>query len=189
MRAEGVELQPIRQATGEAHFNEVFLTDVFVPDELLLGGPTDGWNLAIATMAQERVAISGYVNFDRASILRGLANEGGPDQIRALTALGEADAYANAIKVLAVREVIRLLDGQAPGPASSIAKVAMNVMLRRTFRATLDLTAPSALVDVTPSGPSVVEPYFHLPAELIGGGTREIQLNIIAQMILGLPRK
>lgn len=187
MRSEGIELQPIRQATGEAHFNEVFLSDVFVPDELLLGGPTDGWNLAIATMAQERVAISGYVNFDRASILRRLAEEDRPDRAMVLAALGEADAYANAIKVLAVREVMRLLDGQAAGPASSIAKVAMNVMLRRTFKATLELTAPSALVE--DSDPPIVEPYFHLPAELIGGGTKEIQLNIIAQMILGLPRK
>ncbi|PRC47701.1 acyl-CoA dehydrogenase, partial [Mycobacterium sp. ITM-2017-0098] len=49
MSADGIELQPIRQATGESHFNEVFLSDVFVPDELLLGGATDGWNLAIAT--------------------------------------------------------------------------------------------------------------------------------------------
>ncbi|MDZ4268516.1 MAG: acyl-CoA dehydrogenase [Mycobacterium sp.] len=190
MRSEGIELQRIRQATGEAHFNEVFLTDVFVPDEMLLGGPTDGWSQAIATMAQERVAISGYVNFDRASILRRLADEEGPDHARVLSALGEADAYANAIKVLAVREVLRLLDGQAAGPASSIAKVAMNVMLRRTFKATLELTAPSALVEnPVPPLPVVIEPYFHLPAELIGGGTKEIQLNIIAQMILGLPRK
>ncbi|BBY76145.1 acyl-CoA dehydrogenase [Mycolicibacterium parafortuitum] len=187
MRSEGIELQPIRQATGEAHFNEVFLRDVFVPDELLLGGPTDGWNLAIATMAQERVAISGYVNFDRAAILRRLADEDRPDRGRVLTALGEADAFANAIKVLAVREVLRLLDGQAAGPASSIAKVAMNVMLRRTFKDTLELAAPAGLVE--DSDPAIVEPYFHLPAELIGGGTKEIQLNIIAQMILGLPRK
>ncbi|GJF08577.1 acyl-CoA dehydrogenase [Mycolicibacterium cyprinidarum] len=190
MRSEGIELQPIRQATGESHFNEVFLTDVFVPDELLMGEPTDGWSLAIATMAQERVAISGYVTADRASILRTLANDERPDHARVISALGEADAYANAIKVLAVREVIRLLDGQAAGPASSIAKVAMNVMLRRTFKATLELTAPSALIEKpAPPAPAVIEPYFHLPAELIGGGTKEIQLNIIAQMILGLPRK
>ena len=68
----------------------MFLTDVFVPDEMLLGGPTDGWNQAIATMAQERVAISGYVNFDRASILRRLRRQDGPDHRRVLSALGEA---------------------------------------------------------------------------------------------------
>ena len=110
----------------------IIIDDVFVPDEMLLGGPTDGWGLAIATMAQERVAISGYVNADRAGILRRLANEGGPDQHRVLSALGEADAYANAIKVLAVREVIRLLDGQPAGPASSIAKVARFFILTKS---------------------------------------------------------
>ncbi|MBX7433352.1 acyl-CoA dehydrogenase [Mycobacterium sp. Y57] len=189
MRSAGIDVQPIRWVNGEAHFNEVFLTDVFVPDEMLMGEPTDGWSLAIATMAQERVAISGYVNSDRAGILRRLAIDGGPDGDRVLTELGRVDAYANAIKVLAVREVIRLLDGQAAGPASSIAKVAMNVLLRRISEATLQLTAPAAMVETTAEGRlPVVEQYFHLPAELIGGGTKEIQLNIIAQMILGLPR-
>lgn len=187
MRSPGVEIQPIKTATGEAHFNEVFLNDVFVPDEMLLGGAGDGWSLAIATMAEERSAISGYVKFDRAAALRALASKAGPDREDALRALGELDAYTNAIKALGVRETIRLLDGQASGPASSIAKVAMNVLLRRTFEATLKLTGRAAMV--TDSEPAIVAPYLHLPAELIGGGTREIQLNIIAQMILGLPRK
>ena len=187
MRSPGVEVQPIKTATGEAHFNEVFLNDVFVPDDMLLGGPTDGWSLAIATMAEERSAISGYVKFDRAVALRALAAEPGPERDDAERALGELDAYANAIRALGVRETIRLLDGQASGPASSIAKVAMNMLLRRTFEATLRLAGQTAMVD--DSEPPVVQTYLHLPAELIGGGTREIQLNIIAQMILGLPRK
>jgi alkylation response protein AidB-like acyl-CoA dehydrogenase len=187
MKSPGIEIQPIKTATGDAHFNEVFLTDVFVPDDMLLSDPTGGWDLAIATMAEERSAISGYVKFDRAAALRRLAAQSGPDRGDALRALGELDAYTNAIKALGVRETIRLLDGQASGPASSIAKVAMNVLLRRTFEATLQLTGRLAMV--ADSDPAIVEPYLHLPAELIGGGTREIQLNIIAQMILGLPRK
>lgn len=187
MRSSGIEIQPIKTATGEAHFNEVFLTDVFIPDDMLLGDPVGGWNLAIATMAEERSAISGYVKFDRAAALRRLAAEPGPDRDDALRALGELDAYTNAIRALGVRETIRLLDGQPSGPASSIAKVAMNVLLRRTFEETLQLTGRLAMV--AESDPAIVEPYLHLPAELIGGGTREIQLNIIAQMILGLPRK
>ncbi|OIN78735.1 acyl-CoA dehydrogenase [Mycobacterium malmoense] len=187
MRSPGIEIQPITTATGEAHFNEVFLNDVFVPDRMLLGAPTDGWDLAIATMAEERSAIGGYVKYDRAVALRRLAAEPGPDRDDAQRALGELDAYANAIKALGVRETIRLLDGQASGPASSIAKVAMNELLRRTFKATLQLTGTLAMV--ADSNPAVVAPYLQLPAELLGGGTREIQLNIIAQMILGLPRK
>ncbi len=187
MRADGVEIQPIKTADGDPHFNEVFLADVFVPDEMLLGDPTGGWNLAIATMAQERVAIGGYVNIDRAGALRHLAGQTGPDQDAAVRALGELDAYTNAIKALGVRETIRLLDGQTAGPASSIAKVATSIMLRRTFKATLELAGPLAVVEE--SEPAIVEPYLRLPAELIGGGTRQIQLNIIAQMIMGLPRK
>jgi alkylation response protein AidB-like acyl-CoA dehydrogenase len=188
MRADGVEIEPIKTADGGHHFNEVFLADVFVPDRMLLGEPTDGWNLAIATMAQERVSIGGYgVNSDRAGALRHLADQPGPDQDSALCALGEVDAYTNAIRALGLRETIRLLDGQTAGPASSIAKVATAIMLRRTFRATLELAGPRALVEQ--SEPAVVEPYLRIPLELIGGGTRQIQLNIIAQMIMGLPRK
>ncbi|MFV9633768.1 acyl-CoA dehydrogenase [Mycobacterium neumannii] len=185
MRSPGIEIQPIKQASGEQEFNEVFLDDVFVPDEMLLGEPTGGWALAIATMAEERSAISGYVQYDRAEPLRrsAAAPEGaGRDALREL---GELDAYANAIKALGVRETIRLLDGQASGAASSIAKVAMNVLLRRTFPATLGSAGRSAMA----ADSDVVQPYLRVPAELIGGGTKEIQLNIIAQMILGLPRK
>ena len=183
MRSDGIDVQPIKQASGEQEFNEVFLDDVFVPDEMLLGEPTGGWALAIATMAEERSAISGYVQYDRAAPLRRLAAGDERDDI--LRALGELDAYANAIKALGVRETIRLLGGQASGPASSIAKVAMNELLRRTFPVTLASVGRSAMAAES----DVVQPYLRVPAELIGGGTKEIQLNIIAQMILGLPRK
>jgi len=187
MRSAGIEVQPIVMATGAAEFNEVFLADVFVPDEMLLGEPTEGWQLAIATMAEERTAISGYVENDRAVALRSIAAVPGRSRDDALRALGELDAYANAIRALGVRETIRLLDGEGFGASSSIAKVAMNVLLRRTFHATLATVGRLAMV--ADSEPAVVEPYLLSPAELIGGGTKEIQLNIIAQMILGLPRK
>ncbi|MGV0808718.1 acyl-CoA dehydrogenase family protein [Mycolicibacterium setense] len=186
MRSPGVEFRQITQSSGRAEFNEVFLTDVFIPDEMLLGDPASGWQLAISTMAHERVAISGYVNIDRMGALRELVAVS-PDPDPVLHAIGEIDAYTNALKALGVRETLRLLDGQAPGPASSIAKVATNVMLRRAAELTLGLTGTLALEQ--DSRPAVVAPYLDLPAELIGGGTTEIQLNIIAQLILGLPRK
>lgn len=186
MRSAGVEFKQITQSSGRAEFNEVFLTDVFVPDEMLLGDPAAGWQLAISTMAHERVAISGYVNIDRMGALRELVEvSADPDPV--LHAIGEIDAYTNALKALGVRETLRLLDGQAPGPTSSITKVATNVMLRRAAELTVGLTGSLALEQ--DSQPAVVAPYLDLPAELIGGGTTEIQLNIIAQLILGLPRK
>ncbi len=186
MTSPGITVEPIKQASGHADFNEVFLTDVFVPDDMLVGKPGEGWDLAVATMAVERTAIGNYVNIDRSGALRHIAEIDGPDQDAALRALGEVEAYATAIKAMVLRETLRLVEGQAAGPTSSIAKYAMVQLLRRASTATLGLTGRLAMLEE--SDPAVIRPYFDMPSELIGGGTAEIQLTIIASMILGLPR-
>lgn len=186
MKSPGVTVEPIKQASGHSDFNEVFLSDVFVPDDMLVGKPGEGWNLAVATMAVERTAIGNYVNIDRSSALRHVAWVDGPDRDVALRALGEVEAYATAIKAMVLRETLRLVEGQSAGPTSSIAKYAMVLLLRRASSATLALTGRTAMLEE--SDPAVVRPYFDMPSELIGGGTPEIQLTVIASMILGLPR-
>ncbi len=186
MSSPGVTVEPIKQASGHFDFNEVFLTDVFVPDDMLVGTPGAGWDLAVATMAVERTAIGNYVNIDRSAALRHIAQTGGRDQDAALRALGDVEAYAGAIKAMVLRETLRLVQGQAAGPTSSIAKYAMVMLLRRASTATLGLTGHLAMLE--DSDPAVIRPYFDMPSELIGGGTAEIQLTIIASMILGLPR-
>ena len=75
MTSPGIEVCPIKQASGHFDFNEVFLTDVFVPDDMLVGEPGDGWDLAVATMAVERTAIGNYVNIDRSEALRHMADD------------------------------------------------------------------------------------------------------------------
>jgi len=187
MSSPGIEISPIKQASGEAHFNEVFLTDVFVPDEMLVGEPGHGWDLAVATMAVERTAIGNYVNIDRSQALRRMADVESPDHDSILQALGGIEAHTTAIKAMVLRETLRLVQGQGPGPTSSIAKYAMVLLLRRASTATLGLTGRIAMLEA--SDPAVIKPYFDMPSELIGGGTAEIQLTIIASMILGLPRK
>lgn len=182
----GITVEPIKQASGHFDFNEVFLNDVFVPDAMLVGTPGAGWDLAVATMAVERTAIGNYVNIDRSAALRHIAQTDGPDQDAALRALGDIEAYTAAIKAMVLRETLRLVEGQAAGPTSSIAKYAMVMLLRRASTATLNLTGRMALLQE--SDPAVIGPYFDMPSELIGGGTAEIQLTVIASMILGLPR-
>jgi 3-oxochol-4-en-24-oyl-CoA dehydrogenase len=182
----GIEVNPIKQASGRTEFNEVFLTDVFVPDDMLVGEPGDGWSLAVSTMAVERTAIGNYVSIDRADALRRMAEIDGPEQDAALRALGDVEAYSTAIRAVVLRETLRLVEGQGPGPTSSIAKYAMVTLLRRAWTATLGLTGRIAML--AESDPAVVQPYFDAPAELIGGGTPEIQLTVIASMVLGLPR-
>ena len=186
MASPGVTVEPIKQASGHFDFNEVFFTDVFVPDDMLVGKPGDGWNLAVATMAVERTAIGNYVNIDRSAALRHVAQIDGPDQDAALRALGDVEACATAIKAMVLRETLRLVEGQSAGPTSSIAKYAMVMLLRRASSTTLGLTGRIAMLEE--SDPAVIRPYFDMPSELIGGGTAEIQLTIIASMILGLPR-
>ena len=182
----GIEVSPIKQASGRSEFNEVFLTDVFVPDDMLVGAPDDGWGLAVSTMAVERTAIGNYVTIDRAGALRRMAEIDGPDQDAALRALGDVEAYTTAIKAMVLRETLRLVEGQVAGPASSVAKYAMVMLLRRASTASLSMTGRLAMLE--DSDPAVFQPYFDLPAELIGGGTPEIQLTVIASMVLGLPR-
>jgi alkylation response protein AidB-like acyl-CoA dehydrogenase len=186
MASPGITVEPIKQASGHSDFNEVFITDLFIPDDMLVGKPSDGWDLAVATMAVERTAIGNYVNIDRSAALRHAAQIEGPDQDAALRALGDVEAYTTAIKAMVLRETLRLVEGQSAGPTSSIAKYAMVLLLRRASTATLGLTGRIAMLEE--SDPAVIRPYFDMPSELIGGGTAEIQLTIIASMILGLPR-
>ena len=186
MSSPGLEVSPIKQASGRSHFNECFFTDVFVPDDMLVGEPGDGWELAMGTVAVERTAIGNYVNIDRSAALRHMAAAEGPDHDATVRALGQIEAHTTAIKAMVLRETLRLVEGQSAGPASSIAKYAMVLLLRRAATATLGLTGRLAMLEK--SDPPVIEPYFDMPSELIGGGTPEIQLTIIASMILGLPR-
>ena len=187
MQSEGIEVSPIMQANGGDKFSEVVFTDTFVPDAMMVGEPGGGWGLAVGAMAVERTAIGGYVAMDRTGAVRRVADAEGPDQDAAVRALGEIESYANALKALVTRETLRLVHGQKPGPASSVAKVALSVLIRRAATATLSNTVRAGMVQN--SEPEVFAPYFGLPSELIGGGTVEIQLTVIAQMILGLPRK
>jgi alkylation response protein AidB-like acyl-CoA dehydrogenase len=186
MTSPGISVDPIKQASGHFDFNEVFFTDVFVPDDMLVGKPGAGWDLAVATMAVERTAIGNYVSIDRSAALRHVARSRGDDRDAALQALGDVEAHTTAIKALVLRETLRLVEGQAAGPTSSIAKYAMVLLLRRAATATLAMTGRLALLE--DSDPAVIRPYFDMPSELIGGGTPEIQLTVIASMILGLPR-
>ncbi len=185
MTTPGITVSPLRTAGGEAHFNEVFFDDVFVPDDMLVGAPTDGWSHALATMANERVAIGAYVKQDKESELRALAQRA-PQDTQVRVALGEVRAATNAIGALAVRDTLGRLAGHGPGPASSIGKVGTALLVRRVTADALAFSGRAAMMGGG-AQPAVARSLM-MPAEVIGGGTVEIQLNIIATMILGLPR-
>jgi alkylation response protein AidB-like acyl-CoA dehydrogenase len=189
MHAEGVDVRPLRQSTGAAEFNEVFLNDVFVPDECLVGEPGQGWMLARTTLSNERLAIGTSMSNSGLGVLRRLVRDGtvpldDPDTARVL---GELTAQENALAALNLRSVLARLSGLEPGSAGSVSKVASALHCRATTDAVVQRLGPLA-AQVDQRSSEATWKYLNVPSYLLGGGTVEIQYNLIAERILGLPR-
>jgi alkylation response protein AidB-like acyl-CoA dehydrogenase len=190
MKTPGVEVRPLRQTNGEAEFNEVFLSDVVVPDEYLVGEPGEGWGLATATLGNERLTISaGSGSADALAALIGRVNadpELAADPKVAVT-IGRLMADEFALDALNLQSLLRRLEGLNPGAAASVLKLAYSEHRRSVATAALEL-AGAAVATGGPETASVLRLYLSLPGVLIGGGTREIQLNIVSERVLGMPR-
>lgn len=189
MHGPGVTVRPITQASGDAEFNEVFFDNAFVPDSMVLGEPGQGWALTLETLAQERLFIGGVRDPGHNKRIKEIIEReeyaGARDD--AIRALGRISARGAAISALNLRETIRRLDGQPVGPATSIAKAAASMLHTDAAAEALNLIGPAGAF-----GEAVSEPVHHeldIPTWTIGGGTLEIQLNTIATLVLGLPRK
>ncbi len=188
MSAPGLDVRPLRQSNGEAEFNEVFLDDVFVADDYLLGEPGQGWRITATTLQNERTQISSGVSVGTEDGLRELISGDNFVGTRenALEVLGRAAAISTAIGAMNLRETLRQVNGLQPGAGSSLAKVAHGRLARQAAGDLLKLAGPAALFAHAPA--AAVNSQLTIPAALIGGGTIEIQLNVIAERILGLPR-
>ena len=184
-----LDVRPVKQANGEAEFNEVFFNDAFVPDAMLLGQPGEGWALTLDTLAQERLFIGTYRDTGNERRIRQIITDGQYAGTRddALRTLGRISARGAAIAAMNLRETLRRLQGHSPGPATSIGKAAASMLHVDAAAAALNLIGPRAALSET-----CCEPVFHeldIPTWVIGGGTLEIQLNTIATFVLGLPRR
>ena len=187
MRSPGVEVRPLREANGGYLFNEVFLTDVFVPDSRLVGNPGEGWRLARTTLGNERVNIATGMGRRHEMPSDYLAALGEPVPAEVLAECGALTADALAFTAMSQRLLLRQIAGLQPGAEASVLKVvhAWNVTSLR--RAVLGWHGPEAAALGGPAG-DAAQGYLSLPPMLIGGGTLEIQLNVIGERVLGLPR-
>jgi alkylation response protein AidB-like acyl-CoA dehydrogenase len=183
MDSPGVDVRPLREAGGGYLFNEVFLTDVFVPDARLVGAPGDGWRLARTTLGSERVNIAtGSGHRARLPSAR-LAGLGDPVPAEVLAEAGALTASALAFTAMSQRLLLRQIAGLPPGAEASVLKVVSAWNAASVARAVLDWHGASSAVLAGPA-----HGYLSVPPQLIGGGTLEIQLNVISERVLGLPR-
>ncbi|MCW2846355.1 MAG: acyl-CoA dehydrogenase domain protein [Marmoricola sp.] len=184
MRSEGIDVRPLRELTGQAMFNEVFLDDVFVPDDCVVGEVDGGWRLARTTLANERVAMAGSRLGDSPERAVSLLASGATDD---RVAVGRAVAWATVVSLLSTRATLRSLSGQGPGAESSVAKL-VGVRSRQDS-AELVVTL---LGDRLFAGDEVARQALHEQLTTrclsIAGGTTQVLRNVAGERILGLPR-
>ncbi|CKO69692.1 acyl-CoA dehydrogenase [Mycobacterium tuberculosis] len=194
MKSEGVQVKPLRELTGKEFFNTVYLDDVFVPDELVLGEVNRGWEASRNTLTAERVSIGGsdstflptlgeFVDF-----VRDYRFEGQFDQVARHRA-GQLIAEGHATKLLNLRSTLLTLAGGDPMAPAAISKL----LSMRTGQGYAEFAVSSfgtdAVIGDTERLPGKWGEYLLASrATTIYGGTSEVQLNIIAERLLGLPR-
>lgn len=186
--AEGVTVRPIAQLDGEAGFAEIFFDDVFVPDEDVLGEPGDGWRVAMSTAGNERgLSLRSPGRFCAAADrLLDLYNTVLEPVERTAKAADVVDAWvrAEAYRLYTWGTVTRLADGGDMGAAGSVNKVWWSELDVALHETALDLLGPHAEVES-----SWTDGYLFSLSGPIYAGTNEIQRNIVAERILGLPKE
>jgi len=190
MRSEGVQVKPLRELTGGAMFNTVFIDDVFVPDELVLGEVDRGWEVSRNTLTAERVSIGSSEAPFLASLdaFVGLLRDGQFDQI-AQNRAGQLIAEGHAAKLLNLRSTLLTLAGGDAMPSAAISKLlSMRTGQGYAEFGVASFGAESAIGDPGTAPGKWNEYLLASRATTIYGGTSEVQLNIIAERLLGLPR-
>jgi alkylation response protein AidB-like acyl-CoA dehydrogenase len=203
MHAPGVEVRPLFQITGEAEFNEVFFTDARVRHDHMLGHEGDGWNVAVATLMNERVALGGGVR----------SRGSGPIEVvldawKANKHRYDAAMQDRVVKLWIQAEVLRYTNQRArmvaragtPGPEGSIGKLLSAELNKRIGECALDLLGPEGMLH--PAGYPMDRPrqaaldahdpprmFLRMRAQSIEGGTSEVMRNILGERVLGLPKE
>ncbi|HWA89652.1 MAG TPA: acyl-CoA dehydrogenase family protein [Rhizomicrobium sp.] len=196
MKTPGVEVRPIKQASGASGFNEIFFTDVKIPDSQRVGEVGQGWTVALTTLMHERLAVGGGQGggLDVPQLLqlaRQLELEDGPAIKNAAVREKIADWYVRSagLKYTTLRTMTALSRGQQPGPEASIAKVVVASKLQDLSAFAMELEGESGILagDDAPMHGAFQGGWLGAPGLRIAGGTDEILRNIIAERVLGLP--
>ena len=193
MRSPGVEVRRIRSMTGERHFSEVFFSGARVPDAQRIGPVGGGWKVALTTLMHERLHLAAAIPtgvpelFDLCCELQ--THDGRPiDDPAVRTRLATWVARSRGLQWTMARTLSALSSGKPPGPENSIGKLVAGELAQEVCAFALDLLGPAgAVIEDGHTARSFQKMLLSAPAIRVGGGTAEIQRNILAEQVLGLP--
>ncbi|WP_026275459.1 acyl-CoA dehydrogenase family protein [Salinispora tropica] len=194
MRSPGVQVLPLRQNTGDSDFNQIVLTDAFVPADCVLGPVGGGWRIAMTTLAHERgtfgITLTARLSVEFGRLVRTVRELGLTDDPAVRAEIADLHVHLQGLRWTGYRAMSMLNRTGRPGPESSILKLHWSVTNQRLAAFALRLLGPAGILD-SPDSPAAGH-WQHLRlrsrANSIEGGTSEILRGIIAERVLGLPR-
>ncbi len=196
MHADGVDVRPLRQITDEAEFNEVFLDDVFVPEDQLVGPEHGGWTVANSTLTHERGVNPRQlvIHSQLLDELWRLARDNGAlDDVRLAGRLAEAFVELRIFQLHNWRSISRTARGLEPGPQGSINKLWWSEMSKRLHDTAIAVLGPAASLwrgaSENPGDGAWQRSWLYYQASTIWAGTNEIQRSLVGERVLGLPRE
>jgi alkylation response protein AidB-like acyl-CoA dehydrogenase len=188
MEQDEIEVRPLRQITGEAEFNEIFLEGAHVPDENLVGGEGNGWNVAITTLMHERAGLGAAsaitVRRELDELIAVINERGLADDPLIRQRIAEVKIGVEALRLGALRALTQQMKVGIPGPEGSLAKWEWAMVNQKLTELAVDVLGPDAL---QPDSEWAYR-FLRARANSIEGGTTEVMKNIIAERVLGLPR-
>lgn len=195
MKSEGVDIRPIKQANGDSGFNEVYFDCVRIPDSQRLGEVGQGWQVALTTLMNERLAIGGSIATgypELEELVTHLPLESGMSIDNSMVRSKMADWYCKAagLRNTASRALTAISKGETPGPENSIGKLVAGGMMQDIAKFALDLQGlGGAIVDpeIAEGSARFQAMLLRSPAVRVEGGTDQILRNIISERVLGLP--
>lgn len=194
MRSPGIEVRPIKTLLGDAEFNEVFFTDVRIPDSQRLGEVGEGWKVSLTTLMFERLAVGGRPaqSPDARALVKLAASlhQGALEQSSMVESLARFYVADEGMALTRMRSTTAVSRGEVPGPEASIGKLVMAKTLQDMSAYALELLEDAGLSDREDSPAHAYKYWYLWSAGLrIAGGTDEVLRNIIAERVLGLPQE